>query len=171
MHPNSCPADFHHNWNTANQSGIKLKLPLNEDFNLPPQMPRKYSAPGQLCSTGGHIPATINPTAGRKGSIGVSNQQFGYTCPTYNMPQWNQVGPLSSTAAPAGLQQGFLIPAGAHQTGNNCGSSNLRTTQASWDSWRRVKLCLMGLRLSGLVLKVDTLYLTVYKKRLSGPSM
>lgn len=94
-------------------------------------MPRKYSAPGQLCSTGGHIPATINPTAGRKGSIGVSNQQFGYTCPTYNMPQWNQVGPLSSTAAPAGLQQGFLIPAGAHQTGNNCGSSNLRTTQAS----------------------------------------
>nr|XP_021326362.1 serine/threonine-protein kinase WNK1 isoform X2 [Danio rerio] len=95
------------------------------------EMPRKYSAPGQLCSTGGHIPATINPTAGRKGSIGVANQQFGYTCPNYNMPQWNQVGTISSTAPPAGLQQGFLIPSGAHQTGNNCGSSNLRTTQAS----------------------------------------
>ncbi|XP_043084719.1 serine/threonine-protein kinase WNK1 [Puntigrus tetrazona] len=94
-------------------------------------MPRKYSAPGQLCSTGGHIPATVNPTAGRKGSLCVPNQQFGYTCPTYSMSQWAQTNPLASTAPPAGQQQGFLIPSGAHQSGNNCGSTSLRTTQAS----------------------------------------
>ncbi|XP_016306543.1 serine/threonine-protein kinase WNK1-like isoform X1 [Sinocyclocheilus anshuiensis] len=94
-------------------------------------MPRKYSAPGQLCSMGGHMPTTVNPTAGRKGSLCVPNQQFGYTCPTYSMPQWAQTSPLSSTAPPAGLQQGFLIPSGAHQSGNSCGSTNLRTTQAS----------------------------------------
>lgn len=97
-------------------------------------MTRKYSAPGQLCSMGGHMQATANPTAGRKGSLCVPNQQFGYTCPTYSMPQWTQAGPLSSTPPPAGLQQGFLVPSGAHQSGNNCGSTNLRTTQASWNS-------------------------------------
>lgn len=100
-------------------------------------MPRKYSAPGQLCSMGGHMPTNVNPTTGRKGSLCVTNQQFGYTCPTYSMPPWAQVGPVSSTAPPAGLQPGFLIPSGAHQSGNGCGSTNLRTTQASWNScWR-----------------------------------
>uniref|UniRef100_A0A9J8DLB0 non-specific serine/threonine protein kinase n=1 Tax=Cyprinus carpio carpio TaxID=630221 RepID=A0A9J8DLB0_CYPCA len=99
--------------------------------NKMPQMTRKYSAPGQLCSMGGHMQATANPTAGRKGSLCVPNQQFGYTCPTYSMPQWAQTSPLSSTPPPAGLQQGFLVPSGAHQSGNNCGSTNLRTTQAS----------------------------------------
>ncbi|XP_077066991.1 serine/threonine-protein kinase WNK1 isoform X2 [Siphateles boraxobius] len=94
--------------------------------NMMPQMlPRKFSAPGQLCSMGGHMPANVNPTTGRKGSLCVSNQQFGYNCPTYSMPQW---APLSS---PAGLQPGFLVPSGAHQSGNSCGSTNLRTTQAS----------------------------------------
>ncbi|XP_059392950.1 serine/threonine-protein kinase WNK1-like [Carassius carassius] len=99
--------------------------------NKMPQMPRKYSAPGQLCSMGGNMLAATNPTAGRKGSLCVPNQQFGYTCPTYSMPQWAQSSPLSSTAPPAGLQQGFLVPSGAHQSGNSCGSTNLRTTQAS----------------------------------------
>ncbi|XP_052453197.1 serine/threonine-protein kinase WNK1-like [Carassius gibelio] len=99
--------------------------------NKMPQMPRKYSAPGQLCSMGGNMLVTTNPTAGRKGSLCVPNQQFGYTCPTYSMPQWAQTSPLSSTAPPAGLQQGFLVPSGAHQSGNSCGSTNLRTTQAS----------------------------------------
>lgn len=100
-------------------------------------MQRKYSAPGQLCSMGGHMPTNINPTTGRKGSLCVTNQQFGYTGPTYSMTQWAQVGPVSSTAPPAGLQPGFLIPSGAHQSGNGCGSTNLRTTQASWNScWR-----------------------------------
>ncbi|KAK7121423.1 hypothetical protein R3I93_022498 [Phoxinus phoxinus] len=100
--------------------------------NMMPQMlPRKFSAPGQLCSMGGHMPANVNPTTGRKGSLCVSNQQFGYTCPTYSMPQWAQGAPLSSTAPPAGLQPGFLVPSGAHQSGNSCGSTNLRTTQAS----------------------------------------
>ncbi|XP_016378733.1 serine/threonine-protein kinase WNK1-like isoform X2 [Sinocyclocheilus rhinocerous] len=94
-------------------------------------MPRKYSAPGQLCSMGGHMPATVNPAPGQKGSLCVTSQQFGYTCPSYSMPQWTQAGPLSSSTPPAGLQQGFLIPSGAHQSGNNCGSTDLRTTQAS----------------------------------------
>lgn len=108
-----------------------LLLVLIKANCLFPQMQRKFSAPGQLCFMGGHMPATVNPTAGRKGSLCVPNQQIGYTCPTYSMPQWAQTGPLSSTAPPAGLQQGFLIPSGAHQSGNSCGSTNLRTTQAS----------------------------------------
>ncbi|KAK9952382.1 hypothetical protein ABG768_018224 [Culter alburnus] len=98
---------------------------------MPQMMQRKYSAPGQLCSMGGHMPTNVNPTTGRKGSLCVTNQQFGYTGPTYSMTQWAQVGPVSSTAPPAGLQPGFLIPSGAHQSGNGCGSTNLRTTQAS----------------------------------------
>lgn len=113
----------------TNQDLFILAL-IKANFLLP-QMPRKYSAPGQLCSMGGHMPASVNPTAGRKGSLCVPNQQFGYTCPTYSMPQWAQTSPLSSTAPPAGLQQGFLVPSGAHQSGNSCGSTNLRTTQAS----------------------------------------
>ncbi|TRY54859.1 hypothetical protein DNTS_001813 [Danionella cerebrum] len=92
-------------------------------------MPRKYSLPGQTSST--HNPASMIPSAGRKGSLGVNSQQFGFTSPSYNVPQWGQVGPLSSTAPPTGMQQGFLLPPGAHQSGNGCGSTNLRTTQAS----------------------------------------
>ncbi|KAI7811953.1 putative serine/threonine-protein kinase WNK1 [Triplophysa rosa] len=94
-------------------------------------LPRKYSAPGQLCSMGGHMPATINPANGRKGSLCLNNPQYGFPCPTYNTQQWAQVGPLAPTAPPVGLQQGFLVPSGANKSGNSCGSTNLRTTQAS----------------------------------------
>ncbi|XP_059402627.1 serine/threonine-protein kinase WNK1-like isoform X2 [Carassius carassius] len=94
-------------------------------------MPRKYSAPGELCSMGGHMPATVNPSAGQKGPLCVTSQQFDYTCPAYSMPPWTQAGPLSSSTTPAGQQPGFLVPSAAHQSGNNCGSTNLHTTQAS----------------------------------------
>lgn len=155
----------------TNQDLFILAL-IKANFLLP-QMQRKYSAPGQLCSMGGHMPASVNPTAGRKGSLCVPNQQFGYTCPTYSMPQWAQTSPLSSTAPPAGLQQGFLIPSGAHQSGNSCGSTNLRTTQASWNNWvgaRKGKAVPRGVEiigpspLHGRVLS-DSLHL----ERLSGP--
>lgn len=120
-----------HACNIISSNQDVLLLVLIKANCLFPQMQRKFSAPGQLCFMGGQMPATVNPTAGRKGSLCVPNQQIGYTCPTYSMPQWAQTGPLSSTAPPAGLQQGFLIPSGAHQSGNSCGSTNLRTTQAS----------------------------------------
>ncbi|XP_051545854.1 serine/threonine-protein kinase WNK1-like [Myxocyprinus asiaticus] len=94
-------------------------------------MPRKYSAPGQLCSIGGHMPATMNLSIERKGSLCLNNPQFGFPSPTYSTPQWTQVGPLEPAAPTAGLQQGFLTPSGVHKSGNSCGSTNLRTTQAS----------------------------------------
>ncbi|XP_039513687.1 serine/threonine-protein kinase WNK1 isoform X2 [Pimephales promelas] len=109
----------------------QVKKDFKKNTQAHGMLPRKFSAPGQLCSMGGHMPANVNPTTGRKGSLCVSNQSFGYTCPTYSMPQWAQGAPLSSTAPPAGLQPGFLVPSGAHQSGNGCGSTNLRTTQAS----------------------------------------
>lgn len=95
-------------------------------------LPRKFSAPGQLCSMAGHMPTATNPASGRKGSLCLNNPQYGFPCPTYNTQQWAQVGPLAPTAPPVGLQQGFLIPSGAHKSGNSCGSANLQTPQASW---------------------------------------
>ncbi|XP_073687524.1 serine/threonine-protein kinase WNK1 [Garra rufa] len=135
QHTGTFTADLHQlvdNWaRDAKNKMPHVKKGSKKNAQAHDMMPRKFSAPGQLCSMGGHMPAAINPTAGRKGSLCLTNQQYGYTCPSYSMPQWTQAGPLSSTAPPAGLQQGFLIPSGSHQSGNNCGSTNLRTTQAS----------------------------------------
>ncbi|XP_051975507.1 serine/threonine-protein kinase WNK1-like isoform X2 [Xyrauchen texanus] len=90
-------------------------------------MPRKYSAPGQLCSIGGHMPSNLSTE--HKGSLCLNSPQFGFPSPTYSTPQWTRVGLLESAAPTAGLQQGFLIPSGVHKSGNSCGSTNLRTTQ------------------------------------------
>uniref|UniRef100_A0A9J8BZT0 non-specific serine/threonine protein kinase n=1 Tax=Cyprinus carpio carpio TaxID=630221 RepID=A0A9J8BZT0_CYPCA len=134
-HKGTFTADLHQlvdNWaRDAKNKMPHVKKGSKKNAQTHNMMPRKYSAPGQLCSVGGHMPATVNTSAGRKGSLCVTSQQFGYTCPTYSMPQWTQAGPLSSTPPPAGVQQGFLVPSGAHQSGNNCGSTNLQTTQAS----------------------------------------
>ncbi|XP_073724851.1 serine/threonine-protein kinase WNK1 isoform X1 [Misgurnus anguillicaudatus] len=94
-------------------------------------LPRKFSAPGHLCPVGGHMPAITNPANGQKGPLCMNNPQYSFTCPNYNPQQWPQVGPLTSTTPNAGLQQGVLIPSGTHKSGNTCGSTNLRTTQAS----------------------------------------
>ncbi|XP_051547964.1 serine/threonine-protein kinase WNK1 [Myxocyprinus asiaticus] len=113
------------NWaRDAKNKMPQIKKGSKKNAQTHAMMPRKYSAPGQLCSMGGHMPATMNPSTGRKGSLCLSNPQFGYPCPAYSMPQWTQVGPLASAAPTAGLQQGFLIPSGAQNSGN-------RTTQAS----------------------------------------
>lgn len=102
-------------------------------------LPRKFSLPSQLCSMAGQMPATINPANGRKGSLCMNNPQYTFPCPNYNTQQWAQVGPLAPTAPPVGLQQGFLIPSGANKNGNSCGSTTLRTTQASW--YKKVESC------------------------------
>ncbi|XP_076877725.1 serine/threonine-protein kinase WNK1 isoform X2 [Brachyhypopomus gauderio] len=97
-------------------------------------MPRKFSAPGQLCCVPASAPS--NPSTGRKGSLCSTFQQYGYPCAPYGGPQWTMsvgpapVGLIQSTGSNA-LQQGFSVSTGAHKPGNNGGGTNMRTTQAS----------------------------------------
>ncbi|KAG7329442.1 hypothetical protein KOW79_007616 [Hemibagrus wyckioides] len=99
-------------------------------------IPRKFSAPGQLCSMGGPVCAPCsNSSAGRKGSLCLTSQQHTYPCAPYVHTQWvgpagNAVGLLQPTATNA-LQPGFHVAAGAHKAGSNGGGTNMRTTQAS----------------------------------------
>ncbi|XP_026880338.2 serine/threonine-protein kinase WNK1 isoform X1 [Electrophorus electricus] len=97
-------------------------------------MPRKFSAPGQLCC--GSVSAPSNPAPGRKGSLCSTFQQYGYPCTPYGAPQWTMsVGPaqvgLIQPIVTNTLQQGFNVTTGAHKPGNNGGGTNMRTTQAS----------------------------------------
>ncbi|KAK3535681.1 hypothetical protein QTP70_019717 [Hemibagrus guttatus] len=99
-------------------------------------IPRKFSAPGQLCSMGGPVCAPCsNSSAGRKGSLCLTSQQHTYPCAPYVHTQWvgpagNAVGLLQPTATNA-LQPGFHVAAGAHKAGSNGGGTNMRTTPAS----------------------------------------
>ncbi|XP_026991952.1 serine/threonine-protein kinase WNK1 isoform X2 [Tachysurus fulvidraco] len=94
-------------------------------------IPRKFSAPGQLCSMGGPICAPCsNTSTGRKGSLCLTSQQHTYPCAPYVHTQWpaaNATGLLQPTATNA-LQPGF--PAGAPKAGNN-GGNNVRTNHTS----------------------------------------
>ncbi|MCJ8734306.1 hypothetical protein PDJAM_G00233820 [Pangasius djambal] len=99
-------------------------------------IPRKFSAPGQLCSVGGPVCAPCsNSSAGRKGSLCLTTQQHTYPCAPYVPTQWvgpagNAVGLLQPTATNA-LQSGFHVATGTHKAGTNGGGTNMRTTQAS----------------------------------------
>ncbi|XP_062856808.1 serine/threonine-protein kinase WNK1 isoform X2 [Trichomycterus rosablanca] len=107
-------------------------------------IPRKFSAPGQLCSMGGLISAPCsNSSAGRKGSLCLQSQQqqHTYSCTHYATTQWvgpaghAQMGMLQPTATNA-LQQSFQAATGAHKAGTNGGGTNgggtnMRPTQAS----------------------------------------
>ncbi|XP_060784171.1 serine/threonine-protein kinase WNK1 isoform X3 [Neoarius graeffei] len=99
-------------------------------------VPRKFSAPGQLCTMGGPVCAPCsNSSAGRKGSLCLTTQQHTYPCAPYGSTQWvgpsgNAGGLLQPTATNA-VQSGFHVTAGAHKAGTNGGGTNMRPTQAS----------------------------------------
>ncbi|KAF7707555.1 serine/threonine-protein kinase WNK1 isoform X2 [Silurus meridionalis] len=98
-------------------------------------IPRKFSAPGQLCSVGGLCAPCDNSSAGRKGSLCMMTQQHNYPCIPYVPPQWvgpagNGGGLLQPTTTNA-LQSSFQLPTGAQKAGTNGAGTNMRTTQAS----------------------------------------
>ncbi|XP_053487124.1 serine/threonine-protein kinase WNK1 isoform X2 [Ictalurus furcatus] len=99
-------------------------------------LPRKFSAPGQLCSMGGPVCAPCsNSSAGRKSSLCSMAHQPTYPCAPYVPPQWvgptgNSVGLLQPTATNA-LQSSFHVATGTPKAGTNGGETNIRTTQAS----------------------------------------
>lgn len=107
-------------------------------------MPRKFSAPSQLCSLGGPMSAPVVLPAGtRKGSLCLAPQQFGYPCTPYGgAPQWANpagsapvglLGALQPTATPISLQQSYHLNS-SHKATSGSGSSSStvgRTTQAS----------------------------------------
>ncbi|KAL2093816.1 hypothetical protein ACEWY4_011128 [Coilia grayii] len=126
------------------------KVPKQNAQGHEQSIPRKFSAPGQLCSLGGPVPApVVMPTGTRKGSLCLAPQQFGYPCAPYattTAPQWatpaappqvSLMGTLQPSAAPISLkqqqqqQQGFHVGTNHKANGGGGGSNAGRTTQAS----------------------------------------
>lgn len=111
-------------------------------------MSRKFSAPGQLCSLGGPVPAPIViPPGTRKGSLCLAPQQsFPYPCVPYanagaqqwtgaaGAPQVSLMGTLQPSAASIPLQQqtqpGYHM-ASSHKAKAGASSNAGRTSQAS----------------------------------------
>ncbi|KAB5571480.1 hypothetical protein PHYPO_G00225410 [Pangasianodon hypophthalmus] len=117
-------------------SHVQVKKNGKQNSQSLDTIPRKFSAPGQLCSAGGPVCAPCaNSSAGRKGSLCLTTQQHTYPCAPYVPTQWvgpagNAVGLLQPTATNA-LQSGFHVATGTHKAGANGGGTNMRTTQAS----------------------------------------
>uniref|UniRef100_A0AAY4E2M8 non-specific serine/threonine protein kinase n=1 Tax=Denticeps clupeoides TaxID=299321 RepID=A0AAY4E2M8_9TELE len=128
------------NWARDAMNLVQTKKGPKQNSQGTDTIPRKFSAPSQLCSLAGSVPATnvLPASVGAHISpLGLAPQQFGYSCAPYSgNPQWSgpvghsQLGMLQPTPAPASLQQGFHM-GGGHKPSNNNGGGHLRTSQAS----------------------------------------
>ncbi|XP_030648840.1 serine/threonine-protein kinase WNK1 isoform X2 [Chanos chanos] len=127
------------NWARDAMNLAQVKKGIKQNTQNNDMIPRKFSAPGQLCSLGGSTAASCLPANNRKGSLCLAPQQFTYPCGPYGVPQWTgPTGPaqvvLLGSLQPAGsapLQPGFHIGSGAHKPGSGVSGSNLRTTESS----------------------------------------